>query len=104
MICFSLSDIPSSKQEYLMDVRSSVVVPGFPGLPLLVWNHYLTCQSQGKGNQALSILSSAMPKIEPSSHKGWAKKGIPYHSVTLGQQKVDGGRMRSALILLFPGR
>jgi len=34
----------------------------------------------------------------------WAKEGSHYHSATIDQQKADRGRMRNALILLFPGR
>lgn len=70
MTYFSLSDT-SSENEYLVGVGGCVVISGIFDFPLLVWNHYLTCQSQGKGkgNWALSIHSNTVPYVEPSSQK-----------------------------------
>lgn len=65
---------PIFEDVYLVGMAGSIVISGILGLPPRMWKHYPTCQSHSKDSQALSILSSAVPKAEPSSQKGWGEK------------------------------
>ena len=100
---------PIFEDVYLVGMAGSIVITGILGLPPRMWKHYPTRQSHSKDSQALSILSSAVPKAEPSSQKGWGEKkggrGAPTTQSHLASKKqMERSRMRNALIMLFSGR
>lgn len=74
MAYFSLGDTPA------LGERGALEVPGLLGLPLPLWNPLPHLMSSGRGSQDVSILSSAMLKVEPLW--GWAE-GIPHLSAVL---------------------